>query len=277
MSDNFNAAACERGGRAGPARAGRSRPRTGRAAAMLVAVLAASAVFAQGGGGPASRADAPSPIVPVHDEPHHRQVFQFGPTRILDLQIPPGDISWFHSHEWPVLYMTLGQSAVRFQNLGEGWAGSPLPDEPPVYEEPPSGPPARTTSTTGYFEEPVTHRIQNVGTGLFRAMVVVNETAGDDTTSVEAAGFEGEPELANRWFRSFRVRLEAGETTDSHEHNAPVVIFQAGDGRAMARGPMDFEFNERGQWAFYDAGAAHRIENTGDGAIELIEVEVRLE
>lgn len=249
----------------------------GRGIALLACGLAMSAAFAQDGGEYTSRASTPSPIVPVHDEPHHRQVFQFGPTRILDLQLPPGDISWFHSHEWPVLYMTLGQSAVRFQNLGEDWAGSPLPDEAPVYEEPPPQPPARTTSTTGYFEEPVTHRIENVGSGLFRAMVVVNETAGDDTTSVEAAGFQGDPELTNTWFRSYRIRLEDGEATGPHEHNAPVVIFQAGDGRALARGPMDFEFNERGQWGFYDSGVEHSIENSGDGAIELIEVEVRLE
>ena len=33
---------------------------------------------------------AEDPIVPVYHEPHHRQVFKYGPTRILDLQIPPG-------------------------------------------------------------------------------------------------------------------------------------------------------------------------------------------
>jgi len=43
-----------------------------------------------------------APIMPVHQEPHHRQVFQRGPMRILGLQIPPGDVSWFHTHEWPV-------------------------------------------------------------------------------------------------------------------------------------------------------------------------------
>jgi hypothetical protein len=33
-------------------------------------------------------------------------VFQRGPLRILDLQLPPGDVSWFHTHEWPVYYLT---------------------------------------------------------------------------------------------------------------------------------------------------------------------------
>ena len=80
-------------------------------------------------GAAAVRADDPpkdpprDPIVPVYHEPHHRQVFQYGPTRILDLQIPPGDKSWFHSHESPVLYVTLGTSRTRTQNLGEEWGG----------------------------------------------------------------------------------------------------------------------------------------------------------
>jgi quercetin dioxygenase-like cupin family protein len=106
-------------------------------------------------------------------------------------------------------------------------------------------------------------------------MVVVNETAGDDATSVADAGFELGPELTNPWFRSYRVTLGAGETTDLHEHTTPVVIFQAIAGKAMANGPMDFEFNRPGQWAFYDAGVGHTIENVGDAAIELLEIEVR--
>ena len=55
-----------------------------------------------------------------------------------------------------------------------------------------------------------------------------------------------------------------------------LVILQAMAGTGRADGPMDFEFNELGQWAFYDAGAEHGIVNSGDGVIELIEVEVRI-
>ncbi len=257
------------------------RPRVAVAAGALL--LASASVLAQSGERPVARADIPSPVVPVHEEPHHRQVFQYGATRILDLRVPPGDMSWFHTHEWPVLYMTLGTSAVRTQNLGSDWSGggaragnpqagaAPRPAQPPPERRMP-----RATSTTSYMERPVTHRIENVGEGLFSAMVVVNETAGDDTTSVADAGFDLEPELTNPWFRSYRVTLGAGETTHPHEHTTPVVIFQAIAGKAVADGPMDFEFNRPGQWAFYDAGVGHAIENLGDAPIELLEIEVRV-
>jgi oxalate decarboxylase/phosphoglucose isomerase-like protein (cupin superfamily) len=226
-----------------------------------------------------SRPDGP--VVPVYDEPHHRQVFQFGPTRILDLQIPPGDISWFHSHESPVLYVTLGTSQTRMQNLGEEWsgggrrgggagrAGGRAGAPPPA----PAAP--RATSTTSYAERPVTHRLENIGDGLFRAMVVVNETAGDEATSVAEAGFSGEPELTNRWFRAYRIALAPGEATTAHVHRTPVAIIQATAGTGRGEGGMHWEFTEPGQWAFFDTGTSHVVRNTGAGPIELIEVEVR--
>jgi oxalate decarboxylase/phosphoglucose isomerase-like protein (cupin superfamily) len=261
-----------------------------RARVGLVLWIAPAAALAQSGSGAVSRADVESPVVPVHEEPHHREVFQHGTTRILDLRVPPGDISWFHSHEWPVLYMTLGTSRVRTQNLGGEWSGGgggaqaantqagnarPAAQPPPAAQTPPARRTPRATSTTSYVERPVTHRIENVGDGLFSAMVVVNETAGDDTTSVADAGFSGEPELANPWFRSYRVPLGAGEKTAEHQHATPVVIFQAIDGKARTNGPMDFEFNRPGHWAFYEPGVAHVIENVGGAPIELLEIEVR--
>jgi quercetin dioxygenase-like cupin family protein len=259
----------------------------GVCAALAVAWVGAAAV------------QADDPIVPVYHEPHHRQVFQYGPTRILDLQIPPGDKSWFHSHESPVLYVTLGTSRTRTQNLGEEWGGggaarggarrggaAPAPDAtagdaatPPRPAAPPVAAGAlisRVSSTTSYAERAITHRLENVGESLFRAMVVINETAGDEATTQEAAGFSGKPELTNRWFRAYRLALAPGESTPKHRHTVPVAIFQASSGRGgLGIGNMKFEFNDPGQWAFFDAGDAHELKNAGDARMEFVEVEVR--
>jgi len=234
-----------------------------------------------------------SPIMPVHQEPHHRQVFQAGPMRIIDLQIPPGDVSWFHTHEWPIFYLTVADSQTRTQILGEEWGAgrgrggaappaaqgtaAPAPTAPPVARAGGPGPGRfrpRLMSDVSYAERPVTHRIQNVGTGLYRAMGVINETKGGEEAE-QAAGFASKPESSNRWFRVYRVALGPGEKTAMHEHAAPVVILQDTAGKALASGAMRFEFNEPGQWGFYDAGSRHEITNSGDGRIELIEVEVR--
>lgn len=271
------------------------------AVVVTVFALAAGSVVVIGQGAPwqppNDAGEGQLPIMPVHQEPHHRQVFQSGPMRIIDLQIPPGDTSWFHTHEWPIFYLTVADSQTRTQVLGEEWgagrgrvagqgrggdarAGGAVPQtQPPPNAAPRSGGPARfrprVMSDTSYAERPVTHRIQNVGTGLYRALGVINETAGGDETMTEqAAGFTSKPESANRWFRVYRIALAPGEKT-SHQHMAPVVILQDSEGKALASGAMRFEFNEPGQWAFYDAGSRHDISNAGDARVELLEVEVR--
>lgn len=131
-------------------------------------------------------------------------------------------------------------------------------------------------SDVSYAERPVTHRIHNNGTGLYRAMGVINETGGgDETVTEEAAGFTGKAESANRWFRVHRVALAPGEKTPAHQHKAPVVVLQDSGGKGTASGPMSFELNEPGQWAFFDAGARHEITNGGSERLEVIEVEIR--
>lgn len=235
---------------------------------------------------PAAAAYEP-PVVLTHEEPHHRQVFQYGPMRILDLRVPPNDVTWFHKHEWPVLYVTFSGSQVRTENLGADPAaaqgagapgargGTPPPRRPAPAAQPgaPQGP--RATSTTSYFERPVTHRLSNTGTGLLRAMVVVNETAGDDTTSEQAAGFDGTPELTNKWFRSYRRTLQPGESLAAHAHHAPLAIVQATAGKGLAEGPMKFELNDTGQWAFFDAEVPHTLRNLGTAPLEVLEIELR--
>jgi quercetin dioxygenase-like cupin family protein len=229
-----------------------------------------------------------SPLMPVHQEPHHRQIFQHGKIRILDLQLPPGDVSWFHTHEWPVYYLTTSDSPTVSQNLGEEWgAGRRGRGPAPAAGAPPAAPPAtpppggvrgrpRLMSDLSYAERPNTHRIRNDGTGLFRAMVVVNETmGGDETVTEQQAGFTDKPISSNKWFRAYRIALAPGEKTASHQHTAAVVVLQDTVGKGLGAGGMTFEFNEPGQWAFFDAGDRHEIRNTGDGRLELIEVEVR--
>jgi hypothetical protein len=270
-----------------------------------IGVITISLVVLRGQDPAPTDAQAAGPIVPVHHEPHHRQVFQYGPMRILDLQLPPGDISWFHTHEWPVYYLTTSDSQTVSQNLGEEWgagrgrgaaarggaagrgdAGRNSAARggaaPPAGGARAGAPPAgrgfrpRLMSDISYAERPVTHRIRNDGAGLFRAMVVVNETTGgDETMTPEAAGFPDKPLSSNKWFRAYRIALGPGQRSQAHVHKAPVVIFQDGAGKGLGTGAMKFEFNEPGQWAFFDAGDRHEIANTGDGLLELVEIEVR--
>lgn len=104
---------------------------------------------------------------------------------------------------------------------------------------------------------------------------MINETpGGDESVTEEAAGFTGKAEMTNKWFRIHRVALAPGEKA-SHQHKAPVVVLQDSEGKGIAAGPMNFELNEPGGWAFFDTGVRHEISNTGTARLEVIEVEVR--
>lgn len=221
-------------------------------------------------------------VVPVYHEPHHRMVLESPSARILDVQVRPGQTSYFHTHDSPILYVQLSSSPLRVETLGEDPparpAGRPAatPRQPPPggsAEAPPR--PGRVSSTTSYVERPVTHRITNMGDGLFRLIAVLTRLPGGESTTPEAAGFTLTPELANRWYRAYRFSLAPGETTTSHRHTAPAVVVQVTAGRAAGAGATRYELTEAGRWAYFEAGEDHELANTGEAAVEFVEVEVR--
>jgi uncharacterized protein (DUF885 family) len=182
-------------------------------------------------------------VVPVYHEPHHRQLFAYGTTRILEGQFPPGDTSRYHVHTELILYLTLSTSTQRTQNFGDDWIagvrGRQGARGPPPAGGAPGGPstgsgqapvPAvRPTSTTSYYDQPITHRIQNVGDRLYRFMAITNAAAGDESSSDH--GFTGRAELNNRWFRAYRITLQPGQKTESHKHSTESVIVQVSTAR----------------------------------------------
>jgi len=231
-------------------------------------------------------------VVPVYHEPHHRMLFAYGTTRILEGQVPPGDTSWYHVHAEPIVYITLSTSAQRTQVLGEEWGRGRGEGVAPQAAGGRGGAPAgggrgatpnaggppllRATSTTSYYDQPVTHRIMNAGDRLFRFMVVMNSSAGDESGATPADdGFTAMPELSNRWFRAYRIKLAPGQSTDVHRHSTESVLVQVSDGQALATGPMAWDLGEQGRWAWFDGGKDHQIKNVGTVPFEAIEVEVR--
>jgi quercetin dioxygenase-like cupin family protein len=104
-------------------------------------------------------------------------------------------------------------------------------------------------------------------------MGITNASAGDASTNDH--GFQGRAELTNNWFRAYRIIVPPGGKTDGHTHASDAVIVQVADGKGVVSGPMTWELSEQGNWAWFDAGTAHEIRNTGTVPLELIEVDVR--
>jgi hypothetical protein len=137
--------------------------------------------------------------VPVHEEPRHRLVHESPGLRLLDIHIPPGDVTQFHLHDQPTVYVTVKDAYVATQRPGEDWERrSQLRALGEV------------TDRCDYFTDPLVHRVRNEGTDLFHLIAVVNTDAGEH-------GLVTVPntELANRWFvvRRWDVALEERPAT----------------------------------------------------------------
>ncbi|MEW6320440.1 MAG: hypothetical protein AB1635_05065 [Acidobacteriota bacterium] len=215
------------------------------------------------------------PVVPVHEEPRHKKVFEAGSTFILDVQIPPGDTTLFHTHSTAILYVSISRSQTRSQVLGREWSGGSASTPPTAAARPAAAPERLVSSIPGYAAQPQTHRVNNVGTSLFRLIAVSNGSAGGAGVDDETPGTPGTVELVNDFFRAYRVSLAAGAATASHQHKTPVAVVQATSGHTRSEGGATGEITDAGKFVWIPAGTSHALRNAGASGVEIIEVEVR--
>ncbi|MEX0618458.1 MAG: hypothetical protein WDZ76_13050 [Pseudohongiellaceae bacterium] len=191
-------------------------------------------------------------VVKVIDEPRHRVMHRDGDIYVLDVQINPGDMTLPHTHDSAIMYT--------FISNGDG----------------PSG--GRVSSNTDYVEENFTHQVSNDGPGLFRIIAMANYGEGEaGLTQGRPSGLAGEPQLENPWFRSYRVELTPGESTELQQHDNPSVVVQVTDGttHVTREDGMTAELDAMGDWAWRDARGAYRVYNAGDAAVEVVINEAR--
>jgi quercetin dioxygenase-like cupin family protein len=211
------------------------------------------------------------PVVNVSKEPRHKVVFESGSTRVQDVQIPAGDTSLYHTHDYPMLYVPITDAPLRTQVLGGEWSGGGGRSGGPSAA--PAGP-GRVTSTISYAEKPLTHRVGNVGASMWRRIAIGNLSKGSEATTDDVSRLGTTPEVINRYYRAFRVSLPPGAATAAHQHAWPVVVVQQTAGQLSIEGAAKTLMTEPGKFAFHDGGE-HVVRNTGTAAIELVEIEVR--
>jgi quercetin dioxygenase-like cupin family protein len=216
-------------------------------------------------------------IVPVHEEPRHHLVLDSPIVRVLDIQIPPGDTTLFHTHSNPILYVNMSASRMRNQNLNGEWNAPGAPSAPSAPSAPrvvPSAPPGRMMSTTSYAERPVTHRVNNIGDSLYRLIGIINPSAGDASNG-PSGGFDLAPELENQWFRGYRRVVDA-QPAPAHRHANPVVLVLASGAATVLVGEarLPRALAEPGGFAFIDANEAHTLAATAADT-QVMEVELR--
>jgi quercetin dioxygenase-like cupin family protein len=107
---------------------------------------------------PAAGTGTESDPVPVEREPHHHVVFENQYLRLLDVVVPPGEMTLFHTHSLDNVAVLLADTTLKNQNPGEDWTERPI-----------------THGSVGFrtgTKTPYTHRIMNTGAVVFHVMDV---------------------------------------------------------------------------------------------------------
>jgi len=213
--------------------------------------------------------------VPVHQEPRHRPTFENAEFRILDVNIPPGDTSLDHRHDFDVatVSMTSGTD-TRSRIVGQEWG----PIRPPRA--------LGEANVTEYAGKPQSHRVENVGKSAYQLFAVENLKKSGWSTTPATAGPGTKVVTESRAFRIYDVRLGREVSQAAHTHAVPtVVVLVSGtvlsdgpDTQAKANAPAAVglkQLTQPGQWILVPRGDTHHIVRLSTADARVIEVEVR--
>lgn len=209
-------------------------------------------------------------VVPIHEEPRHRPVYEGSELTVLDIEIPPGDTTLFHRHDAPIAYVFISPMPTNAQVLGQSW-GSPdqgtgaLPGTGSIiFDE-------------TYPEAPTEHRVTNLGQAPFRLIAVLNRGAGQAPGGEEPRGAAAPYEAEGRWFRSTHHLVASQGMWAWEGHSRPVVMVQVSSGALTVQagsGPA-VDLQGPGDFVVLPPGVRAYLRNGGVEAVNLGIIEVR--
>lgn len=210
-------------------------------------------------------------VVPIHLEPRHRLMLDAGVLKVLDVQILPGDTTYFHVHDSATLYVAMSASSTSSQPLGGEWDNA-SDGRSPGWE------PGTTFQNLRYAQQPYMHRVANVGTHMFRLIAVTNHGQGarDDESGAER-GLPGEQAVESRYFRTRRLTLDPGEATPWARSDNHVIGVQVSPAwfQIRKRGGETETVSGLGEFFLNRPGVEFRIRNPGDDPVDVVLVEAR--
>jgi quercetin dioxygenase-like cupin family protein len=214
--------------------------------------------------------------VPLSQEPRHHATFENPQLRILNINIPPGDTTLDHRHDFDIatVAMTSGTN-TRQQPGGQPWSA---PRPPRMLGD---------VSVTEYAGKAQSHRVENLGTTAYQLFAVENLKKSGWSTAPAASGLGTKLTNDSRAFRIYDVRLVPRETSQTaHTHAVPTiavlitgtVMSDGPDKQAKANAPAPVglkQLTEPGQWILVPAGDTHHMVRLGTGEARVVEIEVR--
>jgi len=207
-------------------------------------------------------------VVPVYEEPRHHLVHDSDILQVLDVQIPAGDTTLYHTHDAPIFYVFISASSMDDQELGSKWIGVTASSSP-IFEA------GEVACNLDYADKPVTHRVRNVGNSLFRLIGVVNKSY-QPVGNVIQKELPGNVETENQWFYQSRAVVTPGESIDSQVSNSHIVIVQVDEGKLQVSiGEESRELlSSSGDCAVIKSNQSFEVVNLGRSPAEIVIISV---
>ena len=201
--------------------------------------------------------------VPVHKEPRHHLVLQNKEIRILNVLLPPGDTTQYHTHTTPSLFIRLTSTTTGSQlQGGKGSAG-------------------KSTAGTILFENLAppnvrTHRVWNADKDTFNVM--------DVELLLKDVGFDNKPltmpnlqlEIDTNWVRAYRLTMLGG--TDFNIKNKKqllvLVSLNVATMQTTQNGKTGYESLKPGSYFVISKEQSFSIKNTSDENVPFILLEL---
>jgi hypothetical protein len=210
--------------------------------------------------------------VPMDKAPFHVPTFSNDYIILLNVNIPPGRNTGYHTHYADSVSVNLSPASQTNQNYGSSEVSAPGTGG--------EGEPGRTTFTNVTKNGPRTHKATNVGpTPFHNISFILKDRGAAVATASDRTGVAGYTQIMdNPRIRAWRVVLKPGETTGQITQTAPGLRVYVRSGvlaeivpGAADRGMAPYE----GDFIWQDAGQTRAVKNTGTTLIEFVEFELK--
>ena len=209
-------------------------------------------------------------IVPIHKEPKHHLVYDGENIQIMDIKIESGEMTLYHIHNRPILYVSIGSSYVDSQAYGQDWKGLFKTDDD-LWK------PGDVAFNIKYVNNEFIHRVRNTEGNLFRLIGVLNKSnlIADDVEHPNSS-FPGEIEVNNEYFHQSRLSLDKEESVRWQDTGYPVVFVQVGSGSAdiLHDDGTQISLSSSGKYIVEDSNKSFEVKNTGSQPVTYIIVEL---
>ena len=198
------------------------------------------------------------------EEPRHQLVFSMGNIRLLKVNIPPGDTSLLHKHEYATSYVVIEDALMTSRSSDSLWTSRRKRNMRPA---------GTLVDRHDYYFEPFAHQVRNVSENTFRVFALVNMAPAQEQDKLSGTiGSTGQME--NAWFKEHRLELEAEQVSEQFSFANPVVAIQISAGSSLVRNQHSPK-TVAGAWSYHRAAEVFQFRNPGKGKIALLLLELK--